>query len=155
MGITQYSGDKRKMAKRMVWYNSKDTFRDQKNSGTMCVTETVQQTNERTCWSSICGYKRCEHIEIKKRRILKRVITYNTRRKCNVCKQNSKLGISGFRRNGDEICALLGYYTTPNANTFPTFRDNVSLPSSRARTLQDGKYTLSRNVGNWLPLNAA
>jgi hypothetical protein len=42
--------------------------------------------------------------------------------------------ISGFRRNADEICALLGYYAAENSNPLPTFRDNVSVPSSRART---------------------
>jgi hypothetical protein len=29
-----------------------------------------------------------------------------------------------------EICALLGYYTASCGNCLPTFRDNVSVPSS-------------------------
>jgi hypothetical protein len=40
--------------------------------------------------------------------------------------------ISGFRRDGDETCALLGYYTASCGNCLPTFRDNVSVPSSPA-----------------------
>jgi hypothetical protein len=31
--------------------------------------------------------------------------------------------ISRFRRDIDEICALLGYYATSNGNLLPTFRD--------------------------------
>ena len=38
--------------------------------------------------------------------------------------------ISGFRRDVDEICALLGYYATSSGNYLPTFRDNISVPSS-------------------------
>jgi hypothetical protein len=33
--------------------------------------------------------------------------------------------ISGFRRDVDDICALLGYYAASCGNCFPTFRDNV------------------------------
>jgi hypothetical protein len=32
-----------------------------------------------------------------------------------------------------EICALLGYYAASNRNPLPTFRDNVSVPSSRVK----------------------
>jgi hypothetical protein len=39
--------------------------------------------------------------------------------------------ISGFRRDVDEICGLLGNYTASCGNYLPTFRDNVSIPSSR------------------------
>jgi hypothetical protein len=38
--------------------------------------------------------------------------------------------ISGFRRDVDEIYALLGYYAASCGNSLPTFRDNVSVPSS-------------------------
>jgi hypothetical protein len=38
---------------------------------------------------------------------------------------------SGFRRDVDEISTLLGYYAAPTGNPLPTFRDNVSVPSSR------------------------
>ena len=39
--------------------------------------------------------------------------------------------ISGFRREVDENCALLGYYAASSGNSLPTFRDNLSIPSSR------------------------
>jgi hypothetical protein len=41
--------------------------------------------------------------------------------------------ISGFRRHVDENCALLGYYTASNGNYLPTFRDNLSVPSSKVK----------------------
>jgi hypothetical protein len=34
--------------------------------------------------------------------------------------------ISGFRRNVDEICALLGYYAALCGNCLLTFQDNIS-----------------------------
>jgi hypothetical protein len=43
--------------------------------------------------------------------------------------------ISGFRRDVDEICGLLGYYTASCGNCLPTFRDNTSVPSSRVKSL--------------------
>jgi hypothetical protein len=55
---------------------------------------------------------------------------------------------------------LLGYYATSSSNTLPTFRDNVSFPSSRVKkfknffTHKDATDTLSRNVGKRLPLDA-
>jgi len=39
-------------------------------------------------------------------------------------------GISGFRREADENCALLGYYAASSDNFIPTFRDKLSVPSS-------------------------
>jgi hypothetical protein len=42
--------------------------------------------------------------------------------------------ISGFRCDVDEICALLGYYPASCGNCLPTFRDNVSVPSSRVKS---------------------
>jgi hypothetical protein len=41
--------------------------------------------------------------------------------------------ISGFRCDVAEICTLLGYYAASNGNPLPTFRDNVSIPSSRVK----------------------
>jgi hypothetical protein len=38
--------------------------------------------------------------------------------------------ISDFR-NVDEVCALLEYYAALNGNSVPTFRDNLSVLSSR------------------------
>jgi hypothetical protein len=54
--------------------------------------------------------------------------------------------ISGFCRNIDEICVLLGYYVASCANCLLTFQDNVS-------TLEDGTNTLSQNVGKQLAHN--
>jgi hypothetical protein len=64
-----------------------------------------------------------------------------------------------------EICALMGYNATSSVNPLPTFRDNVSVPSSTVKkseksdldflTFEDGTDTLSRNVGKGLPLDAA
>jgi hypothetical protein len=38
--------------------------------------------------------------------------------------------ISGFRRELDENCAFLGYYTASSGNFLPAFRGNMSVPSS-------------------------
>jgi len=35
--------------------------------------------------------------------------------------------ISGFRREGDEICALLGRYVAYSGNSLLTFRGNLSV----------------------------
>ena len=37
---------------------------------------------------------------------------------------------SGFRRELDENSALLGCYAASGGNFLPTFRDNLSVPSS-------------------------
>jgi hypothetical protein len=42
---------------------------------------------------------------------------------------------SGFRRDVDEICALLGYCAAYSSNFLPTFRHNLSAPSSRVKKL--------------------
>jgi hypothetical protein len=39
--------------------------------------------------------------------------------------------ISGFCRNVNEICCLLGYYMASCGNCLPTFRGNIWVPSSR------------------------
>jgi hypothetical protein len=74
--------------------------------------------------------------------------------------------ISRFRPDVDEICALvgyfLGYYEALSGNSVPTFRDNLTVPSSRVKKskkvdfliLEDGTNKSSRNVGTVLPLNA-
>jgi len=41
--------------------------------------------------------------------------------------------ISGFRRKVDEICCLLGYYAANSSNSLSTFRDSLSVPSSRIK----------------------
>jgi hypothetical protein len=42
--------------------------------------------------------------------------------------------ISGFRRDVNDIYVLLGYYTASSGNCYPSFRDNVSVPSSRVKS---------------------
>jgi hypothetical protein len=70
--------------------------------------------------------------------------------------------ISGFRRDVNEICALLGCYAAQSGDSVPTFGENLSVPSSRVKIskkkaqeesfilgiliLEDGTDTLSRNV---------
>jgi hypothetical protein len=56
--------------------------------------------------------------------------------------------ISGFRREGDENCILLGYYAASIGNFLPTFRDNLSVPKV-------GTDMFSRNFGKDLTLLAA
>jgi hypothetical protein len=41
--------------------------------------------------------------------------------------------ISGFHRDVDDTCALLGYYAAMSGSCVPTFQDNLSVPSSRAK----------------------
>jgi hypothetical protein len=41
--------------------------------------------------------------------------------------------ISGFHREADENCALLCYYAASSSNFLPTFRDNLSVPSSNVQ----------------------
>jgi hypothetical protein len=36
-------------------------------------------------------------------------------------------------RDVDEICALLGCYAPSSGNPLPTFRENISVPSSSVR----------------------
>ena len=79
-----------------------------------------------------------------------------------------KFAISG---EVDENCVLLGYYAASSGNSLPTFRDNISVSSSRMknqkirkrrrkkerkkRNLENGTNTLFRNVEKELPLLAA
>ena len=68
--------------------------------------------------------------------------------------------ISGFRREVDENCVLLGCYAVGGGNSVPTIRDNQSVPSAgvkkqKKKTLEDGNDRLSRNVGKELPVLAA
>jgi hypothetical protein len=42
--------------------------------------------------------------------------------------------ISGFRREVAENCALPGCYAASSGNFLPTFRDNISVPSSMVET---------------------
>jgi hypothetical protein len=47
---------------------------------------------------------------------------------------------------GVEICGLLGNYTASCGYYLPTFRDNVSVPSSRVK-IPRGKKALSKETG--------
>jgi hypothetical protein len=40
---------------------------------------------------------------------------------------------SGFRRDADENYTFLGYNAASSGNPLPTFRDNISVPSSRVK----------------------
>jgi hypothetical protein len=61
-----------------------------------------------------------------------------------------------FRREVNENRALLGYYTACSGNSLWTFRDNLSVPTSRVKkTLEDGTDMLSRKVGKELKVLAA
>jgi hypothetical protein len=48
-------------------------------------------------------------------------------------RSNYVTAISCFRRHVNEICAPLGYHAVSSVNTLPTFRDNISVPSSRVK----------------------
>jgi hypothetical protein len=56
--------------------------------------------------------------------------------------------ISGFRRDVDEICGLLAYYTASCGNYLPTFRDNVSVPPSRVNNRVITQKTTDFNSTN-------
>jgi len=43
--------------------------------------------------------------------------------------------ISGFRRDVDDTCVLLGYYAALSGNFLQTFWNNLSVPSSRVKNL--------------------
>jgi hypothetical protein len=47
----------------------------------------------------------------------------------------------------NEICGLLGYYTASCGNYLPTFRDNVSVPSSRVK-IPSGKKAYNKKLEN-------
>jgi hypothetical protein len=54
--------------------------------------------------------------------------------------------ISGFRRYVDEIRVLLGYYAAYSGNSLPTFRDNLSVLSSRDLK----KFKEKKSEGTWI-----
>jgi hypothetical protein len=57
--------------------------------------------------------------------------------------------ISGFRRDVDVICGLLGDYTASCGNYLPTFRDNVSVPRWKGSAFHLG--ILTREDGTDMP----
>ena len=74
-------------------------------------------------------------------------------RKISSKKNNKRRNLS----KGDN-CALLSYYIAISGNSLTTFRDNLSVSSSRVKkslSLEDKTDILSRNVGKELPLLSA
>ena len=53
--------------------------------------------------------------------------------------------ISGFRREVNEICALLGYYSTYSGNSLPKFSGNLSVPSSRVKESKEKGFLTPEN----------
>jgi hypothetical protein len=53
--------------------------------------------------------------------------------------------VSGFFCDVKEICTLLGHYAASNGNPLPTFRVNVSVPSSRVKNSK--KTSCPRKMG--------
>jgi len=49
--------------------------------------------------------------------------------------------ISGFRREVNGNGALLGYYAATSGNFLPTFRDNLSLPSSGVKNPKESLFS--------------
>ena len=68
-------------------------------------------------------------------------------------------GIEGFSREVEQNCALLCHYTASSANSLPTFRNNLSVPSCRGKDLNPWLWyrqvVSKRHVGKELPLLAA
>jgi len=60
-------------------------------------------------------------------------------------------GISGFRREIDEVCALVGYYASSIGNSLPTFRDGPLGPIFRGLIANDLKLIdcVSKSSQNW------
>jgi hypothetical protein len=61
-----------------------------------------------------------------------------------------KFVISGFHREVDENCALLGYRAVNNDDFLQTFRHSLSSPilnGSESKAPEDGTDRLSRSVG--------
>jgi hypothetical protein len=61
------------------------------------------------------------------------------------CSRWNRLGTSvilGFRLKMDENCVFLCYYAAISDDSLPTFRDNLSVPSSSVRNSNRGLLTL-------------
>jgi hypothetical protein len=63
------------------------------------------------------------------------------------------MSISGFRRDADEICTLLGYGAASCIG--PILNGQGVQGEKDFFTLENGTETLSRNVGKQLPHDAA
>ena len=56
-------------------------------------------------------------------------------------RQNSVRAVRGFRRDVDELCAVMGCWAACSGKCLPTFRDSLSAPSSgvkKSRTFDFG-----------------
>jgi hypothetical protein len=65
---------------------------------------------------------------------------------------------SSFRREIDEICALVGYCEACGGISLPTFWDQLPVPSSgveKSKTILEDGTDMSRNFGKELPPYAA
>jgi len=50
-----------------------------------------------------------------------------------ICVQIFLKAISGFRRDANKICVLLGYYAAYSVNSLPMFRGNLTVPLSMVK----------------------
>ena len=71
-------------------------------------------------------------------------LTAHKRARILITDSEGEGAISGFRLYVDKICALLGYYAAYSGDYSPTFRDNLSVPSSRVN-----KGCLETSVENY------
>ena len=58
--------------------------------------------------------------------------------------------ISGFHREVDVNCALLGCYATISGNFLPTFRDNLSVPFSGSKNPISLQESIILSFDSWL-----
>ena len=74
-------------------------------------------------------------------------------------KMSSKKNNKRRNLSKGENCVLVSYYTAISGNSLPTFRDNLSVSSSREKKisfiLEDEIDDLSRKIGKELPLLSA
>jgi len=69
----------------------------------------------------------------------------NSSRKYLVCTRQTTIwlgAISGFLCELNENCVILGYYAASSVNSLPTFRDNLSSPSSRVGPILKGSLKM-------------
>ena len=75
-------------------------------------------------------------------------IIWRMRTACRVPKPATTHVISGFRREVDENCVLLGHYAVSGCHSLPTFRDNLSVPSSKVKNPKRKPGFLLRGLYN-------
>jgi hypothetical protein len=62
-------------------------------------------------------------------------------------KQHKISVISSFPRDADEICALLRYNAVSSGNPLLTFRDKISVPSSRVKRSKKSRKPVRETWG--------